>query len=643
MNEEVSKVSILILEKEQIEIKEKVEQSKEETKEELKEEQSLILINHKRSFDQIINSEEKLNENKEKEENKDELIILKEKSNDNQDHYPVNKRTKWLETLECSICLNPYDTKKRSPLLLNCGHTYCESCLKYKIKIPKDDNIKNEEENIAELSCHVCTEITSCSMSELRINYTLLDLIQIIYQEEMEQKIQEMFRKSDVDEKWCQELLFYWDESLENKKLIEKLGGFEKLKEIIIKNKKNTDILENIYHSFYLILLNERACIKFIDLSMFDILIETITQYDQENPDLLFNAYGVLQNVMCHKFSNSIFVEIYNGFEILLKQITLHRKNIKVLQSIFGVLANIESTIYKKIQKEDYLEHVKFFIDIIYEYTHEETFLESIICVLYSFLGARVIHDAEIVLKILTIMVGHSNNKDIIKYSARTLISTAYHDETTQLYIINKDGLSLIINCIMTHINQADVLKYLCNLLGELSYYQENNAKIQELGADKLCYDMIKLYPDNHKLMKEVFYILQNILIKSNEITERISASEGLKLFFIILKKNTESEEFILIGIEILKRLIDIHSDASINMNIPVLSDLLNHYINQDKVVESICDLFHSIIKHYSYSFDITLFNMFLTIIKGKEKDSNVVKTVLNILKYKTIESYVEE
>jgi hypothetical protein len=64
---------------------------------------------------------------------------------------------------ECSICFEGYNCEKRKPLVINCGHTFCEICLKQIIE--KD-----------RASCPICKfKINRVSIKDIPVNYAILD------------------------------------------------------------------------------------------------------------------------------------------------------------------------------------------------------------------------------------------------------------------------------------------------------------------------------------------------------------------------------------------------------------------------------------------------------------------------------------
>lgn len=68
----------------------------------------------------------------------------------------------------CQICMNHYDDKDNSPVVIQCGHTFCKCCVK---KIVSDNNIQD----IKTSKCPVCKK--DINSKELVPNFELLSLI----------------------------------------------------------------------------------------------------------------------------------------------------------------------------------------------------------------------------------------------------------------------------------------------------------------------------------------------------------------------------------------------------------------------------------------------------------------------------------
>ena len=73
--------------------------------------------------------------------------------------------------MKCKICEKSFDTDFRIPRNLNCGHTFCDQCLK---QYQKGD----------EIECPKCTKKSHC---KLPICYAIFDLI---YSEENLKKVE---------------------------------------------------------------------------------------------------------------------------------------------------------------------------------------------------------------------------------------------------------------------------------------------------------------------------------------------------------------------------------------------------------------------------------------------------------------------
>lgn len=62
--------------------------------------------------------------------------------------------------MECAVCLGPFNVCDRLPLVLQCGHTYCSSCVS-KLHDP--------------IRCPLCGKVDSRAAAQLPRNYGLVD------------------------------------------------------------------------------------------------------------------------------------------------------------------------------------------------------------------------------------------------------------------------------------------------------------------------------------------------------------------------------------------------------------------------------------------------------------------------------------
>lgn len=83
-----------------------------------------------------------------------------------------------IEALECSVCLQHYNEEERCPLLLNCGHTFCGTCLLGMLKV---DCIRcpQDRKDTAVMD----------GLKSLTKNYTLLDLLRSGFSGVMEEHV----------------------------------------------------------------------------------------------------------------------------------------------------------------------------------------------------------------------------------------------------------------------------------------------------------------------------------------------------------------------------------------------------------------------------------------------------------------------
>ena len=59
--------------------------------------------------------------------------------------------------MECPICLNIWSSDKCIPLMLNCGHSFCQSCLMK--MIPKEAILDQSDYINSELECPNCMSV----------------------------------------------------------------------------------------------------------------------------------------------------------------------------------------------------------------------------------------------------------------------------------------------------------------------------------------------------------------------------------------------------------------------------------------------------------------------------------------------------
>jgi hypothetical protein len=75
--------------------------------------------------------------------------------------------------LECSICLDKYNNKDKTPRILKCGHTFCSLCLK---ELSKVGNLENY---LPYIKCPLDKTIghNNTNVDEIPINRVIVDLI----------------------------------------------------------------------------------------------------------------------------------------------------------------------------------------------------------------------------------------------------------------------------------------------------------------------------------------------------------------------------------------------------------------------------------------------------------------------------------
>ena len=78
--------------------------------------------------------------------------------------------------IECSICMEQYNTTNKLPRILSCGHTFCTSCLISFIK-KSESNCQNEFSTF--ISCPVDKQIghNNQNINEIPINRLILDVL----------------------------------------------------------------------------------------------------------------------------------------------------------------------------------------------------------------------------------------------------------------------------------------------------------------------------------------------------------------------------------------------------------------------------------------------------------------------------------
>lgn len=96
-------------------------------------------------------------------------------------------------TPECPLCFHPYTNVgyDKSPRVLNCGHTFCHSCL-HKTFVDPDKYPKKKKRR----DCPVCKKDgVYTPVEQIPLNYALIDVI------EQNDKLQA--RKVDAIDKLC--------------------------------------------------------------------------------------------------------------------------------------------------------------------------------------------------------------------------------------------------------------------------------------------------------------------------------------------------------------------------------------------------------------------------------------------------------
>ena len=76
--------------------------------------------------------------------------------------------------MECEICFNAWNTEKRIPKILPCGHTFCQSCL---LEILQENLLKRATFNCPSCKMSINTIISDNDINNLRNNKNLLSLI----------------------------------------------------------------------------------------------------------------------------------------------------------------------------------------------------------------------------------------------------------------------------------------------------------------------------------------------------------------------------------------------------------------------------------------------------------------------------------
>ena len=76
--------------------------------------------------------------------------------------------------MECEICLNPWNTEKRIPKILSCGHTFCQSCL---LEILKDNSLQKTNFKCPSCKIEINSLISNNDIFNLRNNMNILSLL----------------------------------------------------------------------------------------------------------------------------------------------------------------------------------------------------------------------------------------------------------------------------------------------------------------------------------------------------------------------------------------------------------------------------------------------------------------------------------
>ena len=93
--------------------------------------------------------------------------------------------------MECSICLESYDTKVKRPMMIECGHTFCRECL---AKIKQTSN-----------QCPFDSIVISKDFEKIAINFSLEEVLESM------QKLKinlEKFSENAKNEKLSKKILY---------------------------------------------------------------------------------------------------------------------------------------------------------------------------------------------------------------------------------------------------------------------------------------------------------------------------------------------------------------------------------------------------------------------------------------------------
>jgi hypothetical protein len=114
----------------------------------------------------------------------------------------LSKQQQTKASMECIICFNEFDMNIHTPLILNCGHSFCSNCMSLLFQKNKGSSTKKNKkgENSGSISCPTCKVTHRCrNIESIAQNHALVQSLEQIKQEkERLQEIEKQQREQEL-------------------------------------------------------------------------------------------------------------------------------------------------------------------------------------------------------------------------------------------------------------------------------------------------------------------------------------------------------------------------------------------------------------------------------------------------------------